>query len=100
MTGVQGGALRLFFLFGLTEFFLALLIPLGFLANLDYLNPAADLFLCFIIIIVARVSLIRRLYSISRNKALLSIAMPYAAVLTGFFMVLIYAIVYAVWLIV
>ena len=100
MTGSGGNALKLFFLFGLTELFWVLLIPLGFLAKLDYLNPVADILLCFIIIIIARISVIRRLYSISRNKALLSVAMPYAAVVAGFLMVSIYAIVYLVWLII
>ncbi|MFA6434966.1 MAG: hypothetical protein WCW52_09755 [Elusimicrobiales bacterium] len=100
MTGAEGDALKLFFLFGLTELFMMLLIPLGFLARLDYLNPVADFFLCFAVIIAARVSIIRRLYSISRNKALLSAAMPYAAVFSGFFMLLVYAIVYLVWLVV
>ncbi len=100
MTGAGGNARKLFFLFGLTELFWALLIPLGFLAHLDYLNPVADFLLCFIIIILARISVIRRLYSISRNKALLSITLPYAAVFAGFFMVSIYAIVYLVWLVI
>lgn len=96
----DGNALKLFFLFGLTELFWALLIPLGFLANLGYLNPVADFLLCFIVIIVARISVIRRLYAISRPKALLSIAMPYAGVVAGFFMVFVYAVVYLVWLVI
>ena len=98
MTGAGGNALKLFLLFGLTELFWAVLIPLGFLAKLDYLNPVADFLLCFIVIVVARISVIRRLYAISRPKALLSITMPYVGVVVGFFMVFIYAIVYLVWL--
>ena len=100
MTGAGGNALKLFFLFGLTELFWVVLIPLGFLAKLDYLNPVADFLLCFIVIVVARISVIRRLYSISRPKALLSIALPYAVICAGFFMVFVYAIVYLVWLVI
>jgi hypothetical protein len=100
MTGAGGSALKLFFLFGLTELFWALLIPLGFLANLNYMNPVADFLVCSVVIIIARISVIRRLYSISRNKALLSIAMPYVGVFIGSFMFSIYAIVYLVWLVV
>ncbi|HBB67192.1 MAG: hypothetical protein A2X28_08205 [Elusimicrobia bacterium GWA2_56_46] len=100
MTGAGGGALKLFFLFGVTEFFWALLIPLGFLASLGYLNPGADCLLCFIIVILARISVMRRLYLISRKKALLSLGLPYAALLAGFFMVFVYAIFYLVWLVV
>ncbi len=100
MTGAGGDALKLFLLFGMTELFWAVLIPLAFMAKLDYLNPAVDFLLCFIFIVVARISLIRRLYSISRPKALLSIAMPYAAVFAGLLMVFVYGIVYLVWLVI
>jgi hypothetical protein len=100
MTGAYGNALKLFFLFGLTEFFWALLIPLGFLAHFEYLNPTADFLLCFAVIIAARISVMRRLYSISRNKALLSIGLPYAALLAGGGMVLVYSIIYLVWLVI
>ncbi|MEI7481177.1 MAG: hypothetical protein WCK75_02385 [Elusimicrobiota bacterium] len=100
MTGAEGNALKLFFLLGMTELFWSVLIPLGFLARLDYLSPVTDFLLCFIVIVVARISVIRRLYAISRSKALLSISMPYAAILAGFFMAFIYAVIYLVWLII
>ena len=100
MTGACGNALKLFFLLGLTELFWSVLIPLGFMAKLDYLSPVTDFLLCFIVIVVARISVIRRLYAISRSKALLSISMPYAAIVAGFFMVFTYAIIYLIWLIV
>ena len=96
----DGNALKLFFLFGLTELFWAVLIPLAFMSKLDYLNPALGFLLCFIFIVVARISLIRRLYSISRPKALLSVAMPYAAIFAGFSMLFVYSIVYMVWLVI
>ena len=100
MTGSRGAALKLFSLLGVTDFFWAVLIPLGFLAKLEYLNPVADLLLVFVIILLARISLMRRLYSISRNKALLALGLPYAALSAGFFMLFIYAIVYMVWLVI
>ena len=100
MTGAGGAALKLFLLFGVTELFWAVLIPLAFMSKLDYLNPALGFLLCFIFIVVARISLIRRLYSISRPKALLSVAMPYAAIFAGFSMLFVYSIVYMVWLVI
>jgi len=100
MTGSRGSALKLFFLIGVTDLFWAVLIPLGFLARLDYLNPVADLLLCFVIVVLARISLMRRLYSISRNKALLALGLPYAALSAGSFMLFVYGIVYLVWLVV
>jgi len=100
MTGSRGAALKLFFLLGVTDFFWVVLIPLGFLAKLGYLNPVADFLLCFIIMILARISLMRRLYSISRNKALLALSVPYAVVAAASLLVFIYGIVYLVWLVV
>jgi len=100
MTGSRGAALKLFFLVGATDFFWAVLIPLGFLAKVEYLNPVTDFLLCAVIVLLARISLIRRLYSISRNKALLALSLPYAALAAGFFMVVVYAIVYMVWLLI
>lgn len=100
MTGAGGNALRLFFLFGLTELFWILLIPLGFLAQPGYLNSGAACLLVFVIVMLARISLMRRLYVISRKKALLSLSLPYAAFLAGFFILFVYAIVCLVWLII
>ena len=100
MTGSRGAALKLFFLLGVTDFFWAVLIPLAFLAKLEYLNPVADFLLVFVIILLARISLMRRLYSISRNKALLALGLPYAALSAGLFMLFIYVVVYLVWLVI
>jgi hypothetical protein len=98
MTGAKGGrALTLFFLFGVTELLWIVLIPLGLLANLDLLNPAVDLLICCLAIIAARIALVRRLYAISRNKALLALGLPYAALAAASFAALIYAVVYLVW---
>jgi hypothetical protein len=98
MTGASGNALRLFFIFGLTELFWSLLIPLGFAAKLGYLNPAVDCLMVFTIVILARISLMRRLYVISRKKALLSLGLPYAAFFAGTFMAFVYSVVCLVWL--
>ncbi|MBU2574106.1 MAG: hypothetical protein KKH28_08540 [Elusimicrobia bacterium] len=99
MTGAEGDALKLFLLFGLTELFWVVLIPLGFLAKLDYLPPALDCILCLAFILVARIALARRLYSISRGKAFLALSLPYAVVIAGFFMAFMYFMVYLVWLV-
>ncbi|MBI4803370.1 MAG: hypothetical protein HY796_12700 [Elusimicrobia bacterium] len=99
MTGCEGDALKLFLLFGLTELFWAVLIPLGFLAKLGYLNPAMVYMLCLAFILIARIALVRRLYSISRGKALLALSLPYAAVISVFFMAFVYSTIYLVWLV-
>jgi len=99
MTGSEGRALKLFLLFGATEFLWIMLIPLGFLAGLELLNPAVDLLICALAVIAARISLVRRLYSISRNKALLALGLPYAALAAGFLMLSVYAVVWLVWLV-
>ena len=100
MTGSRGAALKLFFLLGVTDFFWAVLIPLGFLARLDYMNPVVDFLICFVIVLLARISLMRRLYSISRNKALLALGLPYTALSAGSVMLFVYGIMYLVWLVV
>jgi hypothetical protein len=99
MTGSGGSALRLFFLLGATELMWAVLIPLGFLAKLGFLTPAADFLICLVAVLTARISLMRRLYSISRNKAFLALGMPCAALTAAFLIFCVYAIVYLVWLI-
>lgn len=99
MTGAEGDALKLFQAFGLTDLFWSLLIPLGFLAKLSYLTPMWDCLLCLCVVLLARISLARRLYTISRAKALLALTLPYAAAVSGFFMAFVYIIVYAVWLV-
>lgn len=99
MTGAEGNALKLFQLFGITELFWAVLIPLGFLAKLNYLTPLLDSLICLFLILLARISLIRRLYTISRGKALLALTLPYAAVMSGAFMLFAYAAIYIVWLV-
>lgn len=98
MTGAEGDALKLFQAFGLTELFWSLLIPLGFLAKLNFLTPLSGCLLCLCVVLLARISLARRLYTISRGKALLALTLPYAAAMCGFFMAFVYLMVYAVWL--
>ena len=98
MIGAEGDALKLFLLFGFTELFWAMLIPLGFWAKLGYIHPALGCMICLAFSLIARVALIRRLYSISRGEALLALGLPYAAVIAGFFMLLVYAVVYLFWL--
>ncbi|OGS50909.1 MAG: hypothetical protein A3J79_13065 [Elusimicrobia bacterium RIFOXYB2_FULL_62_6] len=99
MTGAEGDALKLFLLFGFTELFWVVIIPLGFFAKLNYLAPMVACLVCLLIILLARISLVRRLYTISRGKALLALTLPYAAAMSGFFMAFTYAIVYLIWLV-
>ncbi len=99
MTGAGGSALRLFFLFGFTELLWTALLPLGFLAKAGFIGPTAALLLCLCAILAARISLMRRLYVISRNKALLALSLPCAALTATFIIFFIYAIVYVVWLV-
>ncbi len=98
MTGSGGNALKLFSLLGVSDLLWTALVPLGFLAKAGFLNPAADLLLCLVAVLAARISLLRRLYAISRNKALLALGLPYAALTAAFFMFFVYAMVYLVWL--
>lgn len=100
MTGARGDAIKLFFLLGLTDFFWALLIPLGLMAKLGYLSPASDFLLCFIVVSAARISAIRLLYYTATPKAVLSISLPYAALFAGCFLLFVYGIVYLVWLVI
>ena len=100
MTGAPGSAPRLFSLFGVGEFFWILLLPFGFLGKLGYLNFFLWFSLCFVFILIARMVFIRRLYSISRNKALLAVWLPYAAVAAGLMAAFIYATVWLIWLVI
>ena len=100
MTGALGSAFRLFSLFGVGEFFWILLLPFGFLGKLGYLNSFLWFPLCLILILIARVVFIRRLYFISGNKALLAVWLPYAGAAAALMAAFIYAIVWLVWLVV
>jgi hypothetical protein len=100
MTGAPGSASRLFSLFGVGEFFWILLLPFGFLGKLGYLNFFLWFSLCFIFIIIARMAFIRRLYFVSRNKALLAVWLPYAGAAAALMAAFIYAMVWLVWLVI
>ena len=100
LTGARGEASRLFLAFGCSDYFLALLVPLTFLAKLDVLNGFLWLCLCLLAVVYARVRLVRRLYPVSTNKALLSIWLPYAALCVLFFAASVYFIAWLVWLVV
>jgi hypothetical protein len=100
LTGAKGGAGRLFLAFGLTDYFFALLVPLALFSKLG--APGAFLSGCLVLALVvyARVRLIRRLYPVSANKALLSVLLPYAAFCGLFFLVFGYSVAWLVWLVV
>ena len=100
MTGAPGSAVRLFSLFGIGEFFWILLLPVGFLGKLGYLNYFIGFSLCFLFVLYARIDFIRRLYFVSRNKALLAVWLPYAAAAFALIAAFIYFIVWLVWLVV
>jgi len=100
MTGAGGSASRLFLAFGCSDFLLSLLVPLAFFAKLGYINAFLALCLCFLLVIYARVRLIRRLYPVSVNKAILAVWLPYAGLSALFFTAFIYSIAWMVWLVI
>ncbi len=100
LTGAKGRASRLFLAFGCSDFLLALLVPLAFFAKLQVLNGFLWFCLCLLAVVYARVRLVRRLYPVSANKALLSICLPYAGLGAVFFAVSVYAVAWLVWLVV
>jgi len=78
LTGVSGRAGRLFHAFGYSDYFLTLLVPAGFFVKLGFLNAFFCFCLCFSVVVYARVALVRKLYPVSANKAVLSVGLPYA----------------------
>lgn len=99
-TGAKGSSSRLFLAFGCSDYFLALLVPLAFFAKLQVLNGFLWFCLCFLVVLYARVRLVRRLYPVSVNKALLSVWLPYAGLGAVFFTVSVYSIAWLVWLVI
>ncbi len=100
MTGAGGSAARLFLAFGCSDLLLSLLVPLAFFAKLGYVNAFLALCLCFLLVIYARVRLVRRLYPVSTAKALLAVWLPYAGLSAFFFTAFTYSMVWLVWLVV
>jgi len=100
LTGVKGSASRLFLALGCSDYFLALLVPLAFFAKLHILNGFLWFCLCLLLIIYARVRLVRRLYPVSVNKALLSVWLPYAGFSVVFFAVCVYSLAWLIWLVI
>ena len=98
MTGAPGSALRLFSLFGVGEFFWILLLPFGFLGKLGYLNHFLWFSLCFAVVLAVRTAFVRRLYFISRNKALLAVWLPYICLGAAFMAAFIYAMAWLGWM--
>lgn len=99
-TGARGSASRLFLAFGLSDYFLALLVPLAFFAKLQVLNAFLWFCVCLFVMLYARVRLVRRLYPVSVNKALLSLWLPYAGLGAVVFIAGVYSIAWLVWLII
>ncbi|MCM2267827.1 MAG: hypothetical protein NDI60_08670 [Elusimicrobiales bacterium] len=102
LTGAAAGAgaARLFLAFGCSDFVLTLLVPVAFLHKANVFNGLLGFTLCAAVLIYSRVRLIRRLYPVSANKALLAVWLPYASVFTLFFLGLVYAVAWVVWLLV
>lgn len=100
LTGVKGSASRLFLAFGCSDYFLALLLPLAFFVQAGAPKGFLLFSLCFVLVIYARVRLVRRLYPVSVNKALLSIWLPYAGLCAVFFTASVYAFAWLIWLVI
>lgn len=100
LTGARGSSARLFLAFGCSDLLLALLVPLAFFAKLGYVNAFLALCLCFLLVIYARVRLVRRLYAVSANKALLAVWLPYAGLSAALFTAFVYSIAWLVWLVI
>ena len=100
LTGAGGRAARLFLAFGYADFFLVLLVPLGFYVKLDFLNVALCFWLCFGFIIYVRAMLVQKLYPVSANKAALSVWLPYAGFISLAVLGFGYTVAWLVWLVV
>lgn len=96
--GPAGGAARLFQAFGCSDFLLTLLVPIGFLDGARFFNGFLGFSICILLLLYARVRLVRRLYPVSGNKALLAVWLPYAGAGTLFFIGLVYAFIWLFWL--
>lgn len=99
-TGAKGSAARLFLAFGLSDYFLALLVPLAFFAKLQVLSAFLWFCVCLLLLLYVRVRLVRRLYPVSANKALLSLWLPYAGLGMVLFTAGVYSIAWLVWLVI
>ncbi len=95
----KGSAARLFLAFGLTDYFLALLVPLAFFAKAGALNGFLWFCLCSLLVLCARIRLVRRIYPVSVNKATLSVSLPYAGLFAAGMLVAIYSIAWLLWLV-
>ena len=100
LTGARGSAGRLFLAFGCSDLLLSLLVPLAFFSKLGYVNVFLALCLGVLLVIYARVRLVRRLYDVSSNKALLAVWLPYAGLSALLFTGFIYAVAWLAWLII
>lgn len=100
LTGARGAAGRLFLAFGVTDYFFALLVPLGFFSKLGAPGAFLSVVLVVTLVVYARVRLVRRVYPVSSNKALLSVLLPYAAFCAMFFLLFVYGVAWLIWLVV
>lgn len=98
LTGASGRAGRLFQSFGLTDYLLTMLVPVAFLAKAGTLSAFIWYCLCVLLLIYARVRIVRRLYPVSANKAVLSVMLPYAGIFTVAFLASVYFLAWMIWL--
>lgn len=100
LTGARGGAGRLFQAFGLTDYLLALLVPVAFLARAEHINAFLGYSFCVLGLIYARVRIVRRVYTVSTNKAALSVLLPYAWLGIVSFLASVYMLAWMIWLVI
>lgn len=100
LTGARGGAARLFQSFGLTDYLLTLMVPVAFLAKAGYINAFLGYCFCVLALIYARVRIVRRVYPVSANKAVLSVLLPYAGLVVVSFLAWIYLLIWMFWLVI
>ncbi len=95
-----GSASGLFLAFGLSDYFMCLLVPLAFFAKLGFLGAPLWLCLCALLVLDVRLRLVRRLYPVARNKAALAVVLPYLWFWLLSLLAFTYGLAWLVWLLV
>ena len=100
LMGKKGDILNLFFLSGISEFFWSMLIPLGFVVKLNYLNGALVLFAVFCLVLMVRIIFAKYIYRLGGFKAFVAVFMPYFVLSLGGFVFAICGFAWLIWIMV
>jgi hypothetical protein len=98
--GYAGNSYKMFLFFGITEFLWTIAVPLATVTRFNLIGIVFDIFIISTLVVFAKIFFIRHLYSVSKFKASLAFSFPCFVMSLGFFILMIYGLIWIFWLVI